>query len=221
MAMSTLGVQHAAIGAKRPIALLRCSQSLLVTGFLQYLPKDTKELPQWEGPWFSSLHCCGCVVTVDFFARQNCRIVLVQVPALAHISHDNLGKLTSLVANQSCRLWQINPLTGSPKAAGSAIQLSLHRSRQWILVGSLGMPVIKIQASSKKMWHKRRSHAFHLTLFVDQGWTREEVNPDMKCQHQVSPLRHILLFEAKLYRCYHLSEERHKPHTNTERMSPA
>ena len=92
MAMSTLDVQHAAIGAKRPIALLRCSQSLLVTGFLQYLPKDTKELPQWEGPWFSSLHCCGCVVTVDVFAGQNCRIVLVQVPALAHISDDNLGK---------------------------------------------------------------------------------------------------------------------------------
>ena len=120
MAMSTLDVQHAAIGAKRPIALLRCSQSLLVTGLLQYLPKDTKELPQWEGPWFSSLHCCGCVVTVDVFAGQNCRIVLVQVPALAHISDDNLGKLTSLVANQSFGLWQINPLTGSPKAAGSA-----------------------------------------------------------------------------------------------------
>ena len=44
----------------------------------------------------------------------------MQVPALAHISDDNLGKLTSLVANQSFGLWQINPLTGSPKAAGSA-----------------------------------------------------------------------------------------------------
>ena len=54
-----------------------------------------------------------------FFAGQNCRIVLVQVPALAHISDDNLGKLTSLVANQSFGLWQINPLTESPKAAGS------------------------------------------------------------------------------------------------------
>ena len=51
-----------------------------------------------------------------FFAGQNCRIVLVQVPALARISDDNLGKLTSLSANQSFGLWQINPLTGSPKA---------------------------------------------------------------------------------------------------------
>ena len=52
-----------------------------------------------------------------FFAGQNCRIVLVQVPALALISDDNLGKLTSLGTNQSFGLWQINPLTGSPKAA--------------------------------------------------------------------------------------------------------
>ena len=86
------------------------------------------------------------------------------------------------------------------------IQLSLDRSRQWILVGPLRMSGIKIQTSSKKMRHKRRSHAFHLTLFVDQGLTREEVNPEMKCQHQVSPLRHIPLFEAKLYSCYHPSE---------------
>ena len=57
---------------------------------------------------------------MDLFARQNCRIVLVQVPALARNSDDNLGKLTSLVASQSFGLWQINPLTGSPKAAGSA-----------------------------------------------------------------------------------------------------
>jgi len=56
-----------------------------------------------------------------FFAGQNCRIVLVQVPALARISDDNLGKLTSLVANRSFGLdLQINPLKGSPKAAGSA-----------------------------------------------------------------------------------------------------
>ena len=55
-----------------------------------------------------------------FFAGQNCRIVFAQVPALARISDDNLGKLTSLGANQSFGLWQINPLTGSPKAAGSA-----------------------------------------------------------------------------------------------------
>ena len=75
------------------------------------------------------------------------------------------------------------------------------------------MSGIKIQPSSKKMWHKRRSHAFHLTLFVDPGLTRKEVNPEMKCQGQVSPLRHILLFEAKLYSCYHPSEENNKPHT--------
>ena len=86
------------------------------------------------------------------------------------------------------------------------IQLSLDRSRQWILVGPLRMSGIKIQTSSKKMRHKRRSHAFHLTLFVDKGLTREEVNPEMKCQHQVSPLRHVLFFEAKLYSCYHPSE---------------
>ena len=52
-------------------------------------------------------------------------------------------------------------------------------------------PGIKCQPSTKKTLHKRRSHAFHLTLFVDQGWTREELNPEVKCQGQVSPLRHI------------------------------
>ena len=175
-----------------------------------------------KDPCFSSLHCCGCVVTVDLFARQNCRIVLVQVPTLARISDDNLGKLTSLGANQSFGLWQINLSYGKPEGFAGPGWLSLDRSRQWILVGSLGMSGIKIQPSSKKMWHKRRSHAFHLTLFVDPGLTRKEVNPEMKCQGQVSPLRHILLFEAKLlYSCYHPSEERDKPHTNNERMDPA
>ena len=52
-------------------------------------------------------------------------------------------------------------------------------------------PGIKCQPSTKKTLHKRRSHAFHLTLLVDQGWMREELNPEMKCQGQVSPLRHI------------------------------
>ena len=55
------------------------------------------------------------------FCRAKLQNCAVQVPALARISDDNLGKLTSLVANRSFGLdLQINPLTGSPKAAGSA-----------------------------------------------------------------------------------------------------
>ena len=139
-----------------------------------------------------------------------------------------LASVMIILANSPVSL-QINPsgsgrsilLREARRLAGPG-WLSLDRSRQWILVGSLHMSGIKIQPSSKKMWHKRRSHAFHLTLFVDPGLTRKEVNPEMKCQGQVSPLRHILLFEAKLlYSCYHPSEERDKPHTNNERMNPA
>ena len=131
-----------------------------------------------------------------FFAGQNCRIVRCKYQHW-------LASVMIILANSPVSL-QIDPsgsicrsiLREARRLQDRQIQLSLDRSRQWILVGPLRMSgPKKIQKSSKKMRHKRRSHAFHLTLFVDQGWTREEVNPEMKCQGQVSPLQHILLLK--------------------------
>ena len=123
-----------------------------------------------------------------FFAGQNCRIVRCKYQHW-------LASVMIILANSPVSFGRSILLREARRLQDRQIQLSLDRSRQWILVGPLRMSGIKIQPSSKKMRHKRRSHAFHLTLFVDQGWTREEVNPEMKCQGQVSPLQHILLLK--------------------------